>query len=111
MGSTKVRTARRTGIPSRQPDAFFADCAPDVAKWAAAQLRGQFWNITEEVTPLLEWPEVPYSYVLGVRDPIINPAWSRRVVPAVLGVEPIELAAGHSPFFSAPVALADALEG
>ena len=90
---------------------FFADCAPDVAKWAAAQLRGQFWNITEEVTPLLEWPEVPYSYVLGASDPIVNPAWSRRVVPAVLGVEPIEIAAGHSPFLSAPVALADALEG
>ena len=97
--------------PEPAARSFFADCSPGVAKWAAAQLRGQFWNITEEVTPLLEWPEVPYSYVLGVSDPIVNPAWSRRVVPAVLGVEPTELAAGHSPFLSAPVALADALEG
>ncbi len=97
--------------PEAAARSFFADCKPDVAKWAAGQMRGQFWNITQEVTPLLDWPEVPYSYVLGVTDPIVNPAWSRRVVPAVLGVEPIELAAGHSPFLSATVALADALEG
>ena len=97
--------------PEAAARSFFADCKPDVAKWAAAQLRGQFWNITQEVSPLLDWPDVPYSYVLGVSDPIVNPAWSRRVVPSILGVEPIELAAGHSPFLSAPAALADALEG
>ncbi|HEY8730115.1 MAG TPA: alpha/beta hydrolase [Acidothermaceae bacterium] len=97
--------------PEAAARSFFADCKPDVAKWAAGLMRGQFWNITQEISPLLEWPEVPYSYVLGMSDPIINPAWSRRVVPSILGVEPIELAAGHSPFLSAPAALADALEG
>jgi hypothetical protein len=97
--------------PEAAARSFFADCTHDVAKWAAARLRGQFWNITQEVSPLLDWPEVPYSYVLGAADPIINPAWSRRVVPSILGVEPIELAAGHSPFLSATAALADALEG
>ena len=97
--------------PEAAAGRFFADCTPDVASWAAAQLRGQFWPITEEITPLLAWPSVPSSYVLGSADPIVNPEWSRRVVPEVLGLEPIEIAAGHSPFLSAPVALVDALEG
>jgi pimeloyl-ACP methyl ester carboxylesterase len=74
-------------------------------------LRGQCWAITQEVTPLVGWPDVPSSYVLGAADPIVNPEWSRRVVPEVLGVQPIEIAAGHSPFLSAPAALVDALEG
>ena len=90
---------------------FFSDCAPEVAIWAAQRLRGQFWQITQEITPLFAWPDVPSSYVLGTADPIVNPEWSRRIVPEVLGVAPIEIAAGHSPFLSAPAALVDALEG
>jgi pimeloyl-ACP methyl ester carboxylesterase len=90
---------------------FFSDCAPEVAIWAAQRLRGQFWPITQEITPLVAWPNVPCSYVLGTADPIVNPEWSRRVVPEVLGVQPIEIAAGHSPFLSAPVALVDVIEG
>jgi hypothetical protein len=70
----------------------------------------QFWPITQEITPLVAWPHVPSSYVLGVADPIVNPEWSRRVVPEVLGVQPIEIAAGHSPFLSAPAVLVDVLE-
>jgi pimeloyl-ACP methyl ester carboxylesterase len=89
---------------------FFSDCPPDIASWAAQRLRGQFWQITQEVTPLLAWPSVPSSYVLGTADPIVNPEWSRRVVPEVLGVAPIEIDAGHSPFLSVPGTLVDALE-
>jgi pimeloyl-ACP methyl ester carboxylesterase len=96
--------------PQAAASRFFSDCPPDVASWAANQLRGQFWPITQEVTPLVAWPNVPSSYVLGTADPIVNPDWARRVVPEVLGVDPIEIAAGHSPFLSAPVALVDALE-
>ena len=96
--------------PEAAARSFFADCPADVAAAAAARLRGQFWTITQEVTPLREWPNVPSTYVLGAADPIVNPDWSRRVVPQVLGVQPIEVAAGHSPFLSAPAALADALE-
>ena len=96
--------------PQAAARSFFADCPPEVAAAAAARLRGQFWTITQEVTPLREWPRVPSRYVLGTADPIVNPDWLRRVVPQVLGVQPIEIAAGHSPFLSAPAALADALE-
>jgi pimeloyl-ACP methyl ester carboxylesterase len=90
---------------------FFADCQPDVASWAASKLRGQFWRITEEVCPLQAWPDAPSTAVIGARDPVISPAWSRRVTPAILGVTPIELDCGHSPFLSATAPLADALLG
>lgn len=88
---------------------FFADCRPEVSAWAAARLRGQFWKITRELTPLRSWPAVPCSAVIGARDLVINPAWSKRVTPGVLGISPIEIDCGHSPFFSAPALLADAI--
>jgi pimeloyl-ACP methyl ester carboxylesterase len=101
------------GATHWRPDAaarwFFADCPPGLADWAASRLRGQAWTITTEVTPLQTWPGVPSSYVMGASDPVINPAWSRRVAREILGVAPIELAAGHSPFLAVPAALADVL--
>jgi len=88
---------------------FFSDCPPEVTEWAVPRLRGQFWKITGEVTPLRAWPAVPCSAIIGSRDLVINPDWSRRVTPSVLGVRPAELDCGHSPFFSAPALLADAI--
>jgi pimeloyl-ACP methyl ester carboxylesterase len=90
---------------------FFADCPAGVTDWAVQQLRGQFWKITNEVTPLRSWPAVPSSAVIGSRDLVINPDWSRRVTPIVLGVTPAEMECGHSPFLSAPALLADAIGG
>ncbi len=101
------------GLVRWRPDAaagyFFADCTPEVATWAAARLRGQSWQIISEPTPLLAWPDVPCSAVIGVHDLVVSPDWSRRVTPQVLGVDPIEIDCGHSPFLSAPVLLADAI--
>jgi pimeloyl-ACP methyl ester carboxylesterase len=89
---------------------FFADCSVQVAAWAASCLRGQCWKITSEVTPLSAWPAVACSYVLGTRDSVINPAWSRRAARAVLGVEAVEIDAGHSPFLATPTVLAQILQ-
>ncbi len=101
------------GVVRWSPEAaaawFFADCTADDAAWAASQLRGQAWTITREMTPLDTWPPVPATYILGREDPVINPAWSRRVVPEVLGVAPVEIPGGHSPFLAVPAALADLL--
>jgi pimeloyl-ACP methyl ester carboxylesterase len=88
---------------------FFADCPPELTARAAERLRGQFWKITSELTPLRARPAVPCTAVIGSRDLVINPDWSRRVTPRVLGVSPIEIDCGHSPFFSAPALLADAI--
>jgi hypothetical protein len=88
---------------------FFADCDADVAIRAARQLRGQFWKITQEACPLRAWPDVPSTPLIGSHDPVINPDWSRRVTPTILGVNPIELDCGHSPFLSATSILAETL--
>jgi pimeloyl-ACP methyl ester carboxylesterase len=97
--------------PESAAASFFADCPPALAAWAAARLRGQHWKITSEVTPIRAWPEVPCQVIIGSRDLVINPTWSRRVTPVVLGVNPIELDCGHSPFLSAPSLLAEVIAG
>jgi hypothetical protein len=101
------------GATRWQPDAaaswFYSDCPAAVADWAASRLRGQFWPITEEISPLEAWPSVPSSFVFGVHDPVINPVWSRRAARQILGIDAIEVNAGHSPFLSAPAALAELL--
>jgi pimeloyl-ACP methyl ester carboxylesterase len=96
--------------PDTAAGVFFSDCPPALADWAGSQLRGQFWRVTREVTPLQSHAAKPITAVIGTRDRVINPAWSRRITPTVLGVTPIELPTGHSPFLSAPELLADALE-
>jgi pimeloyl-ACP methyl ester carboxylesterase len=88
---------------------FFTDCPPELAAWAAARLRGQGLKINTEVTPLRSWPTAPCAYVLGTRDMVVNPAWARRAARNILGVEPVEIDAGHSPFLSMPSLLAKAL--
>jgi pimeloyl-ACP methyl ester carboxylesterase len=89
---------------------FFHDCPPDVARDAAARLRRQTTTVQGEPSPVRAWPpSVPTRYVMGRRDRILSPAWTRAAVPARLGVAPIELDTGHSPFLAAPEALATAV--
>ena len=88
---------------------FFADCPAELAAWASSRIRGQCWKITSEMSPLPAWPGTPCTYLLGSHDPVINPAWSRSAARAVLGVPPVELDVGHSPFLAAPALLAHAL--
>jgi hypothetical protein len=42
-------------------------------------------------------PPRPRAYVVCARDAAIRPEWQRHVARDVLGVEPLELDAGHSP--------------
>jgi pimeloyl-ACP methyl ester carboxylesterase len=87
-------------------DLYFHDCDPALAQWAARRLRTQHWRITQEATPLTRWPVVPASYVLARQDRAIAPDYSRRIARERLGVEPIEIDGGHSPFLSRPAELA-----
>jgi pimeloyl-ACP methyl ester carboxylesterase len=105
--------SRPEGVTQFRPEAavrwFFADCPADLAAWAAARLRGQSLRINVEMTPLSAWPSTPCAYLLGSRDPVVNPAWSRRAARNILGVEPVEIDAGHSPFLAIPALLAKTL--
>ena len=50
------------------------------------------------------------AYVVCTRDEVIRPDWQRRVARDVLGVEPLEIDAGHSPMLECPQELADLLD-
>lgn len=90
-------------------ETYFHDCAPHVAEAAARRLRRQYWKVTQEVTPLRKWPAVPAAYVLCTDDRAISRAYSLRAARRQLGVDPVELPGGHSPFLSRPRILAQAL--
>jgi pimeloyl-ACP methyl ester carboxylesterase len=57
----------------------------------------------------LREPAVESTYVFGRHDHAVDPAWARRAAREGLGVEPIELDAGHSPSLTCPRELADLL--
>lgn len=50
------------------------------------------------------------AYVVCTQDAVIRPEWQRHLARDVLGVEPLELAAGHSPMLERPQELAMLLE-
>jgi alpha/beta hydrolase family protein len=50
------------------------------------------------------------AYIVCTRDAVIRPDWQRHLARDVLGVEPLELDAGHSPMLECPRELADVLD-
>ena len=52
---------------------------------------------------------MPASYIVCSEDRTIRPEWSRKVARTQLGVEPVELVAGHCPYVSRPEELAEIL--
>jgi hypothetical protein len=91
-------------------EVFYHDCDSLIAADAAARLRRQFWRVTQEVTPLREWPAARSAYILCTGDRVVSGDYGRRASRGVLGIEPVEVAGGHSPFLSRPRELADVLE-
>jgi len=90
---------------------LFHDCTPEVARWAMTTRRLLMAHqVMLEIFPLDQWPSVPCSSVVCTGDRTIQPEWSRRVARERLGVEPIELDAGHCPHVSCPGLLAQALD-
>jgi Alpha/beta hydrolase family len=88
---------------------FYQDCSPEVARAAARRLRPQHWRVSQEETPLQEWPDVAANYILCADDRVVSQAYSRRAAMEQLHVDPIEMPGGHSPFLSRPRHLADVL--
>jgi pimeloyl-ACP methyl ester carboxylesterase len=95
--------------PEATARTLYADCPPELGRWAAAQLRPQGRPPNVEPCPLAAWPQVPSSYLLGHDDAVIDPAWSRRAARDRLGVEPMEVEAGHSAPLAHTEAVAEAV--
>jgi pimeloyl-ACP methyl ester carboxylesterase len=88
---------------------LYPDLEPDDARWAFERLRPQAPTSQRERHPEA-LPQVRSVSIVGSQDEGVNPEWCRRVSRERLGVEPVELAAGHFPMITCPEALADALD-
>ena len=88
--------------------ALYHDCPSELAVAAAGRLRFQrsMWT---QVAHFDAWPDCERVAITCTQDRVVNPAWSDRVARERLGVEPLQMAGGHSPFLSRPAELARVL--
>jgi hypothetical protein len=84
---------------------MYPDLSPADSAWAFGLLRPQ-----APIDPVLQLPPGPRASIVTLRDHAIRPGWQAERARSVLGVEPVELDAGHSPFITHPRELADLLE-
>jgi pimeloyl-ACP methyl ester carboxylesterase len=96
--------------PNTASEIFFQDATPDVARWATERLRPQSYRVMNEVTPLTAQPDVESRSIVCRDDRAINPDWVRAAARDRLGVEPVEIDGGHSPFLTRPAELARLLD-
>jgi pimeloyl-ACP methyl ester carboxylesterase len=86
---------------------FFHDCSAALAEEAIGHLRPQAsGRVAMERPPFENWPKVPNACIVCSEDRTFNPVWSRWASQTLLGVEPVEISAGHCPFLSRPKVLA-----
>lgn len=88
---------------------FYHDCTPDAAAWAVSRLRPQSAAPSREAWPLDTLSAVERTSIVCRDERCISPAWSRRMSVEQLGVQPVELDGGHSPFLSRPAEVAEVI--
>jgi len=90
--------------------ALFADCDEEVARDAFDKLRPQARGVPYSTPAQIDsMRDAPMTYVICEDDQMVDPAWSERVVPERLGIEPVRMPGSHSPFLSRPAELAQLL--
>ncbi len=93
-------------------NAFFHDCDPETAAWAASRLRPQSRTPHAELGDLVGPPGVPTVSIVCTDDRVASADWGRWAArERLLGAPVVELPGSHSPFLSRPALLADALVG
>ena len=99
-----------TEVPTEQAiELMFNTCTPEVATWAAAQLRRQYWESFVEPSPVWAWPDMP-TLAIGCRqDQLTNTEPMIEAVAHIPGATYLELDTDHSPMLSAPNQLAQVL--
>lgn len=105
----------RWGDSPYSPDAarrfMFNDCHGEILEWSLTTVRAFLPQPAyDEITPLIRWPEVSSTYMLGTQDRIISQDWARDAVPSRLGVAPVEVPTGHCPQNSQPELLSKLLK-
>jgi hypothetical protein len=99
----------RWGDAAKLAARLYHRCDPADAAWAFDRLEWQAWTTQQEHCPLERWPEVPSTVVVCDGDRAVRPEWLLAAA-ARAGAGVAELASDHSPFLSAPAALAELLE-
>ncbi len=109
-GGREVDELGRSHWPDPEATAriMYPDLSPEDARWAVQRLRRQAQKSQGEPSPAPP-PELRTESVIGAHDCLLSPDWSRRVARERLGVEPVELPAGHFSMITHPQPLADAL--
>jgi pimeloyl-ACP methyl ester carboxylesterase len=89
---------------------LFHDCPLATLRWAVGTLR-LFHPVTAyEEKPLPDKPSVPSTVVVPTADRALLPSWMRDAARERLGVEPVEVAAGHCPHVAAADAVAELID-
>ena len=96
-----------TGDPQLALRFLFHDCDPQTRDWALGTLR--LFNpgpavYQHEPAPLLSG--ITSSVIVPAGDRTLRPDWMRQAARQRLGVEPVEVDAGHCPHVSQPEAVA-----
>jgi pimeloyl-ACP methyl ester carboxylesterase len=97
--------------PATAQAMFYNDLSPEDVAWLVPQLRRQATTPIDEVTPLERWPDCKMAAIICRDDRAASPAWERTALRERLGLEPIELDGGHSPFVGRPGELARVIAG
>ena len=84
---------------------------PETAAAAASRLRPQGQRSQQGPHPLASWPDVPSHFIHCTEDKSHTREFDVAHARERLGVEPLEIESGHSPFLSQPRALAAVLDG
>ena len=99
--------------PEPAPHRFYNDCPPEDIAWAQSMLVPQ--PVAPLLTPLSITPanygQVPRIYIECAQDNAVTPQRAREMQAALPCHEVLTLPTGHSPFLSAPNALAETLDG
>ncbi len=89
---------------------FYADCSDDAAAWAMRQLQPEpVVPRDEQAAPAAAPANVPRVYIETLHDKALGPATQQRMYSALPCAQVFSLQTGHSPFISAPEALAACL--
>lgn len=94
--------------PEAAIDAMYPRLDPDAARVLAQRLCPTISPPDE--FPLPGHPDIPTVLVYAREDELFEPAWERFMARELLGIEPIEIPAGHSPMVEDPASLAELLD-
>ena len=89
---------------------LFHDCDEETLAWALGTMDLMDPSgLSTEPSPMTRWPDVPAGVIVARGDRTLSPDWIGRTARRVLGVEPLEVDAGHCPHMSRPAQVANLL--